>query len=212
PTTGRPDLKRGSAGTRIRRSDLAAYDFRAQRLFVEEDLAQGESVALGRDPSHYLVNVLRLTEGAQVILFNGRDGEWLASLARAGKRGAVVAPERGVRPQTPAGDLHYLFAPLKHARLDYMVQKAVEMGASTIRPVVTRHTQVSRVTIDRMRANAVEAAEQCGILAVPAIGDESKFDRLMDEWPPDRLMIFCDEGAEIADPLYAFGQAGRGPV
>ena len=120
---------------------MAAYDFRAQRLFVEEDLAQGEAVALGRDPSHYLVNVLRLAEGAPVILFNGRDGEWLASLARAGKKGAVVVPERRVRPQTPAGDLHYLFAPLKHARLDYMVQKAVEMGASTIRPVVTRSTR-----------------------------------------------------------------------
>ena len=191
---------------------MAAYDFRAQRLFVEEDLAQGEAVALGRDPSHYLVNVLRLTEGAPVILFNGRDGEWLASLARAGKKGAVVVPERLVRPQTPAGDLHYLFAPLKHARLDYMVQKAVEMGASTIRPVVTRHTQVSRVNIDRMRANAVEAAEQCGILAVPGIGDEVKFERLMDEWPAERLMIFCDEDAEIADPLEALRRAGRGPL
>ncbi len=108
-------------------------------------------------------NVLRLKPDDTVLLFNGRDGEWRAALAVAGKAIKLAVQEQ-VRPQTPAADLHYLFAPLKHERLDYMVQKAVEMGVSRLQPVITRHTQVSRVNLERMRANAIEAAEQCGIL------------------------------------------------
>ncbi|MCP8939212.1 16S rRNA (uracil(1498)-N(3))-methyltransferase [Alsobacter sp. SYSU M60028] len=191
---------------------MAAYDFRAQRLFVEDALAEGRAVPLGKDAAHYALHVLRLAEGAPIVLFNGRDGEWLARLAALGKKGASATPERLLRPQTAPGDLHYLFAPLKHARLDYMVQKAVEMGASLIRPVVTRHTQVSRVNLERMRANAVEAAEQCGVLNVPEIGEETRFDRLADAWDPGRLMVFCDEEAELGDPLEALRRAGPGPL
>jgi 16S rRNA (uracil1498-N3)-methyltransferase len=200
----------GAAGRKG--GDMARYDFRAQRLFVDAALGEGVRVDLGRDQGHYVLNVLRLDDGAPVLAFNGRDGEWLTTLARAGKRDAVLVAQRRVRPQTPPGDLHYLFAPLKQARLDYMVQKAVEMGASLIRPVLTRHTQVSRVNHERMTANAVEAAEQCGILAVPAVAAEVRLDALLDGWDPQRLMVFCDEEADVSDPVAALRQAPAGPV
>src|SRR5579872_1320869 len=144
---------------------MARYDFRTPRLFIDAPLAGGTEVALGRDQANYLRNVLRLRPGDAVLLFNGKDGEWIGSLAGSGKRAAVTIGEQ-VRPQPAAYDLHFLFAPLKHARLDYMVQKAVEMGASRLQPVVTRHCQVARVNTERMRANAIEAAEQCGILSL----------------------------------------------
>ena len=118
--------------------------------------------------ANYLGNVLRLKAGDPVLVFNGRDGEWRATLAGAKRKLSLVVGER-TREQTPALDLHYLFAPLKHARLDYMVQKAVEMGAARLQPVLTRHAQVARVNLERMRANAIEAAEQCGILTLPEI-------------------------------------------
>ncbi len=107
------------------------------------------------------------------------------------------------RPQTPASDLHYLFAPLKHARLDYMVQKAVEMGASRLQPVITRHTQAARVNLERMRANAIEAAEQCGILNLPEIGAPLALERMVEARDPTRLLVFCDEDAEVKDPVAA---------
>src|SRR5205085_11560527 len=122
-----------------------------------------------RDQANYLVNALRLKAGAEVLVFNGRDGEWRATLAPSGKKSMRLAVGEQTRPQTAPGDLDYLFAPLKQARLDYMTQKAVEMGASRLRPVITRHTQVQRVNLARMRANAIEAAEQCGILSIPDV-------------------------------------------
>ncbi|MEA2946152.1 MAG: rRNA (uracil1498-N3)-methyltransferase, partial [Alphaproteobacteria bacterium] len=111
------------------------------------------------------------------------------------------------RPQTAAGDLHYLFAPLKHARLDYLAQKAVEMGASRLQPVITRHAQVARINLERMRANAIEAAEQCGILTLPEVEAPLTFDRMLAERDPARLMVFCDEDAEVQDPIAALSQA-----
>ncbi len=191
---------------------MAAYDFRTQRLFVAADLATGATVRLDRDQSHYVLNVLRMEAGAALLVFNGRDGEWLARLEPAGKRDATLALVERTRPQTPAGDLHYLFAPLKQARLDYMVQKAVEMGVSCLRPVVTRHTQVARVNAERMRANAVEAAEQCGVLSVPDILPDTRLDRLLDTWTDERLMVLCDEDAPVADPVAALAAVPRGPM
>src|SRR6266536_2090324 len=138
---------------------MARYDFRTPRLLVEAPLAEGAQIALDRSQTNYLVNVLRLAPGAPVLVFNGRDGEWRASVAPASKRAVALAVAQQVRAQTAPGDLHYLFAPLKHARLDYMVQKAVEMGVSRLTPVLTRHGQVSRVNLGRMRSNAIEAAE-----------------------------------------------------
>jgi 16S rRNA (uracil1498-N3)-methyltransferase len=182
---------------------MARYDFRTPRLYVDAALASGGIVALNSAQTHYLVHVLRLAPGDGVLVFNGREGEWRASLANAGKRGANLTLQGQTRPQTAAGDLHYLFAPLKHARLDYMVQKAVELGVSRLRPVVTRHTQAARVNLDRMRANAIEAAEQCGVLTLPEIGPPVALARAVSELDPSRLLVFCDEAAEQSDPVAA---------
>src|ERR1700746_3625112 len=144
------------------------YDFRSPRLFVEAPLRQGAEVPLNAAQSHYLGTVLRLKSGGRVLVFNGRDGEWEGSLVAA-KRASLVRVTGRTRGQSAAADLHYLFAPLKAARLDYMVQKAVEMGVSRLCPVLARHGQVGRVNLERMSANAIEAAEQCGILTLPEV-------------------------------------------
>jgi 16S rRNA (uracil1498-N3)-methyltransferase len=182
---------------------MASYDFKSPRLYVEAALAAGTSVALDRAQGHYLTHVLRLKAGQGVLLFNGRDGEWRASLAEGGKRMVSLAVTAQTRPQTKPADLHYLFAPLKSARLDYMVQKAVEMGAARLQPVLTRHGQVARINLDRMRANAIEAAEQCGILSVPEIAEPLPLLRLIVQRTPARWLVFCDEDAEVANPLAA---------
>jgi 16S rRNA (uracil1498-N3)-methyltransferase len=152
--------------------------------------------------------VLRLPAGAAVLAFNGRDGEWRGRLEAQGKRKFSLVLEDQARPQTGASDLHFLFAPLKHARLDYMVQKAVEMGVSRLQPVLTRHCQVARVNLDRMRANAIEAAEQCGILTLPEIAAPASFDQIIAARDPTRLLVFCDEDAQVQDPVAALQAAG----
>jgi 16S rRNA (uracil1498-N3)-methyltransferase len=154
-----------------------------------------------------LADVLRLEPGDAVLLFNTRDGEWRARLAAAGKRALTLAVDEQTRPQTAAGDLHYLFAPLKRARLDYVVQKAVEMGVSRLQPVMTRHTQAERVNVARMRANAIEAAEQCGILLLPDILEPAPLARALAHLEPARLLVFCDEDAPTVDPLAALKAA-----
>jgi 16S rRNA (uracil1498-N3)-methyltransferase len=181
------------------------YDFRSPRLFVDAPLAAGTALALDRKQAHYLSHVLRLKPGHRVLVFNGRDGEWSA-IIEAGKRSPALRAGVQTRAQTAAADLHYLFAPLKTARLDYMVQKAVEMGASRLQPVLTRHGQVSRVNIERMRGNAIEAAEQCGILALPEIAAPIALDRCLAERDPARWLVFCDEDAETANPAAALGK------
>jgi 16S rRNA (uracil1498-N3)-methyltransferase len=181
---------------------MARYDFRSPRLYVEAPLEPGAAVALQAPQAHYLTHVMRLETGARVLVFNGRDGEWEASLSLQ-KRAAALQVAAQTRPQAAAGDLHYLFAPLKLARLDYMVQKAVEMGASRLQPVLTRHSQVARVNPARMRANAIEAAEQCGILSLPEIAEPLPLGRAIESLDPDRYLIFCDEDAELSDPLAA---------
>jgi 16S rRNA (uracil1498-N3)-methyltransferase len=187
---------------------MSGYDFKSPRLYVNAPLEPGASVALDHAQAHYLTHVLRLKAGEPVLIFNGRDGEWRAcltdkSLADGGKRGAALAIAVQTRPQTKPADLHYLFAPLKSARLDYMVQKAVEMGVSRLQPILTRHGQVARVNLDRMRANAVEAAEQCGILSLPEIEAPVALARLIAERDPARWLLFCDEDAETANPVAA---------
>jgi 16S rRNA (uracil1498-N3)-methyltransferase len=156
---------------------------------------------------NYLRNVLRRKAGDAVLVFNGRDGEWRATLDESGKRSVSLAIDELARAQTAALDLHYLFAPLKHARLDYMAQKAVEMGASRLQPILTRHGQVGRVNLARMRANTIEAAEQCGILTLPEVGEPVTLDRLLAERDPARLLVFCDEDAEVKDPVAALSAA-----
>ena len=182
-------------------------DFHAPRLYLDAPIEEGASITLDASQANYLGNVLRLKAGDGVLVFNGRDGEWRGTLASAGKRRLALAIGTRTRPQTAALDLHYLFAPLKHARLDYMVQKAVEMGASRLQPVLTRHAQVTRINLERMRANAIEAAEQCGIVTLPEIRAPLTLERLIAAFDPDRLLVFCDEEAEVKDPVAALSQA-----
>jgi 16S rRNA (uracil1498-N3)-methyltransferase len=178
-------------------------NYRMQRLYVTDGLAAGRTIEASREQSHYLTNVLRMREGAELLVFNGRDGEWLARVASAGRKAVVLSPVEQTRPQPPLPDLVYAFAPIKAGRLDYLVQKAVEMGAGTIRPAITQHTQMAKVGIERLRANAVEAAEQCGILAVPHVEEAVKFDALLSGWNPSRRLIFCDESVETDNPVPA---------
>src|SRR5688572_436973 len=189
-----------------------SYDFRAQRLFVRSPLEAGAEIEAERHQANYLLNVLRLRPADSILLFNGRDGEWRAHIAGPARRGCRLVVDERVRPQTDPPDLHYLFAPLKHARLDYMVQKAVEMGAGRLRPVITRHTQAARVNLARMQANAIEAAEQCGILAIPEIDGPAKLADALAGWEPARRLIFCDEAAKMANPMVALKSLPDGPV
>jgi 16S rRNA (uracil1498-N3)-methyltransferase len=186
---------------------MPRYDFRTPRIYLDAPLAADRAVELGRDHANYLLNVLRLKGGDDVLLFNGRDGEWRASLASAGKRALTAVVGECLRSQPRPLDLHFLFAPLKHARLDYLVQKAVEMGASRLQPVITRHTQVARVNVERMRANTIEAVQQCGILSLPEVAEPMAFDRAVGIADADRLLVFCDEDAEVKDPIAALAAA-----
>src|SRR6202045_1012546 len=185
---------------------MPQHDFRKARLFIDAALAPGQTVALERGQSNYLGNVLRLAAGETILVFNGRDGEWQASIAGR-KRPDSLTIDARTREQDRLPDLTYVFAPLKHARLDYMVQKAVEMGASRLQPVLTRHAQVTRINLERMRANAIEAAEQCGIVTLPEIRAPLPLERLIAAFDPDRLLVFCDEEAEVKDPVAALSQA-----
>ena len=166
----------------------------------------GETVPLERNQSNYLGNVLRLSAGESILVFNGRDGEWQAQIAGRKRPDSLeILTQR--RPQDRLPDIAYVFAPLKHARLDYMVQKAVEMGASRLQPVLTRFTQVSRVNGERMRANVIEAAEQCGILSLADVAEPMPLDRFLSQRQPARLLVFCDEAAETAIPMQALQNA-----
>ncbi len=163
------------------------------RLFVDHPLGPGQSVALNRDQAHYLFGVMRLAEGAPVALFNGRDGEWLAHVTEAAKRGGVLTCAEQTRPLQMPPDLWLLFAPIKKARTDFIVEKAAEMGAARILPVQTEFTNSERIRQDRLQAHAIEAAEQCGGTYVPEVADLQKLSLLLDRWPADRQLMFCDE-------------------
>lgn len=190
---------------------MATYDFSAPRLYVELDLDGGTSLPLEKPQQNYLCNVLRLKQGEAVLVFNGRQGEWRARLVEGvGRKTMALALDEQVRAQTLASDLHYLFAPLKHARLDYMAQKAVEMGAGVLRPVLTRRCQVARVNADRLAANAIEAAEQCGILSLPRIEAPISLEAVVATWDHTRALVFCDEDAEARDPAAALCALPRG--
>jgi 16S rRNA (uracil1498-N3)-methyltransferase len=184
---------------------MPEFDFRAPRLFIDAPLKAGDRIALERNQSNYLGNVLRLGAGERILVFNGRDGEWQAQIeGRKRPDGLTIVAQ--TRPQDRLPDIAYVFAPLKHARLDYIVQKAVEMGASMLQPVLTRHTQVSRVNVERMRANVIEAAEQCGILSLAAVTEPVALDRFLGKREARRLLVFCDEAADISNPIEALQQ------
>ncbi|MBR0755588.1 16S rRNA (uracil(1498)-N(3))-methyltransferase [Bradyrhizobium jicamae] len=185
---------------------MPEFDFRAPRLFVDSALSVGTHVPLERNQSNYLGNVLRLGAGDAVLVFNGRDGEWRADIGGR-KRPDVLTITAQTRPQDHLPDIVYAFAPLKHARLDYMVQKAVEMGAARLQPVLTRFTQVSRVNGERMRANVIEAAEQCGIIALAEVADPVPLERYLAQRNAARLLVFCDEASDVASPVQALQAA-----
>jgi 16S rRNA (uracil1498-N3)-methyltransferase len=186
--------------------------FHAPRLFIETPLASGVLHVCSPEQANYLLHVLRLREGDEILAFNGCDGEWRARLVDVAKRRCTLAFVEEARPQQAGPDVVYLFAPLKHARLDYMVQKATEMGVARLQPVLTRRTVAARVNVERMRANVIEAAEQCGILRVPGVGEPQRLEALLDDWDPARRMIVCDEFAEVASPLEALSRLAPGPL
>ena len=187
---------------------MSTTDFRSPRLFADAPLVSGGTVDLDRNQSNYLGNVLRLASGDTVLVFNGRDGEWRAAISGRKRADQLTLLEQ-TRPQQTLPDLHLAFAPLKHARLDYMVQKAVEMGVSALQPVMTRFTQASRVNLERMRANVIEAAEQCGIIALADVAEPLPLDKYLAQRDGARRLIFCDEGADVANPVTALASLPR---
>ncbi|RDL52772.1 Ribosomal RNA small subunit methyltransferase E [Ensifer sp. M14] len=176
-------------------------NFRMQRLFVEHPLQAGSTQEATKEQFNYLINVLRYEEGASILVFNGRDGEWRAELSLPTKKRLMLTAVEQTRPQPAPCDLVYLFAPLKVGRLDYLVQKAVEMGAGVLQPVMTQHVQGKIGNLDRVRANVVEAAEQCGVLGIPSVEEPRRLEDLLQGWPADRRIIFCDEGSDSQNPL-----------
>ena len=176
-------------------------NFRMQRLFVAAPLSKGVAAEATPDQYNYLANVLRMGDGAEILVFNGRDGEWKAKLSLPTRKRIMIVPEEQTRPQPAPSDLHYLFAPLKVGRLDYLVQKAVEMGAGILQPVMTQHVQGKINNLDKLRANVIEAAEQCGILGIPDVAEPVRLFDMLDGWPSDRRIIYCAEGDAGQNPL-----------
>lgn len=170
------------------------------RLYVTADLGAGVAALLGEAPAHYLLHVLRATSGNRVLLFNGRDGEWLAEMGELSKRRVTATCLQQTRAQEPGPDIWLLFAPIKKIPADYLVQKATELGVSVLQPVFTRRTIVTRINMERMAANVAEAAEQSERLTVPQIREAVDLAKLLASWPKERRLYFCDEGGE-ARPL-----------
>jgi 16S rRNA (uracil1498-N3)-methyltransferase len=179
------------------------------RLYVDQPLGQGQSLGLDRDQAHYLFGVMRQAVGALVLVFNGRDGEWLAEVAEAGKRGGLLVCQSQTRPLQMPPDLWLLFAPIKKARTDFIVEKAAEMGAARIMPVQTDFTNSERIRQDRLQAHAIEAAEQCGGTYVPQVDDLQRLDRLLAGWDASRQIMFCDEALVGAAQSLGAAQGGK---
>ncbi|NTG49569.1 16S rRNA (uracil(1498)-N(3))-methyltransferase [Agrobacterium rhizogenes] len=176
-------------------------NFRMQRLFVVSDIKANAGIDADQEQFNYLANVLRKEDGAELLIFNGRDGEWKARISFPSRKRILMTPIEETRPQPAPSDLHYLFAPLKVGRLDYLVQKAVEMGAGLLQPVMTQHVQGKITNLDKVRANVIEAAEQCGILGIPDVAEPVKLADLLERWPRERRIIYCDEGDAGQNPL-----------
>jgi 16S rRNA (uracil1498-N3)-methyltransferase len=181
------------------------------RLYVEPGLSEGAEVAASESQAHYLLRVMRAKEGDRLSLFNGRDGEWLARLENAGKKGCTLLCERKLSPQRDVPDVWLVFAPIKKTPADYVVQKATELGVRLLQPALTRRTIVSRVNLDRMRANAIEAAEQSGRLSVPEVRAPRTLERILGDWPAGRWLVFCDEAGDARPIAEALKHESDGP-
>ena len=178
-------------------------NYKLKRLFIDAPISEGVAIAAEKDQSHYLLTVLRMEPGSELLLFNGRDGEWRARLESPAKKKAVLVPLSLERPQPPAPDLVFCFAPIKAGRLDWMVEKAVEMGAGAIQPVLTQFTQNTRLNAEKINAWIMEAAEQCGVLAIPELRPATKLGDLLERWDTSRQLIFCDEDSSTDNPAGA---------
>jgi 16S rRNA (uracil1498-N3)-methyltransferase len=185
---------------------------RTPRLYVPASLASGAAVVLKDQQAHYLLHVMRLQQGATFRLFNGTDGEWLAEIVATRKRDLALRCDRKLRDPSPPPDVDYIFAPLKHARLDYVAQKATEMGAGRLRPVITRRTIAERINIDRLRSNVIEAAEQCNLVGLPDVLEPEPLDILLSRWDRPRRLIWCDEGSASGSPLFVLNRLEPGPL
>lgn len=181
------------------------------RLFIDAALSLGQPVTLTQAQAHYLFGVMRLKVGAQVLVFDGQNGEFLAQVAKAGKRGGELDVLKATKPLHMPPDVWLVFAPIKKARTDFIVEKAAEMGAMRIVPIQTAFTNSSRIQRERLQAHAVEAAEQCGGTYVPEVAELTKFDRLLADWDPARQIMFCDE-ATAGDAPLPFSSASDGPT
>ncbi len=188
---------------------MSLYNFEAKRVYVDTPLNVNKIIEASFDQVNYLVNVLRLKQGDTILLFNGTDGEWLAKITEATRKKCLLTLEKQARPQPDTPELWYAFAPIKSARLDYMVQKAVEMGVSKLIPVITRRTQAARLKLERMQANVIEAAEQCGILSIAEVEPEVKLEQFLERCRALSTvsLIFCDENNAVANPLSLIKQA-----
>jgi len=180
---------------------MALHDFKSQRLFVEHDLSKDKGFEASREQANYLLNVLRMSDGDGILIFNGRDGEWHATIEAKGRKKCNLTPDEQTRQQPEAPSLIYCFAPLKQARLDYMIQKAVEMGAGVLQPVITQYTQARNINDKRILSNSIEAVEQCGILTLPKINEPIALNKLFDTLDEDTHLIFCDENTHDANPI-----------
>ena len=190
---------------------MRAY-YHLKRLFVSQPLSEGLAIAVEKDQSHYLLTVLRMEPGSELLVFNGRDGEWRARLESPAKKKAVLVPLALERPQPPHPDLVFCFAPIKAGRLDWMVEKAVEMGAGAIRPVLTQFTQNTRLNPEKMKTWITEAAEQCGVLAIPELEPAARLADLLEGWDTSRQLIFCDEDSATDNPKDALAPLKDGKL
>ena len=175
------------------------------RLFVDQALAEGATLTLDGPPAHYLGTVLRLQAGAEVKLFDDLTGEWLAELVEAGRKRVRVTVARRLRPREAVPDLWLLFAPIKRGRIDWLVEKATELGVARLAPVLTRRTVVDKLNLERLRAHAIEAAEQCERTALPELEAPAALEKVLAAWPAGRPLYFADEGggaplAEAVEP------------
>ncbi|MCF8880879.1 16S rRNA (uracil(1498)-N(3))-methyltransferase [Hyphobacterium sp. SN044] len=182
------------------------------RLYLDQPLSEGSEFRLGKDDTHYLVTVMRRGSGDPVRVFNARDGEWQAGVSEASRKAAVLTLGPQLRPAQSVPDLDLLFAPVKKARTDFIVEKATELGVRRIRPVMTRFTQAERVRTDRFQALAKEAAEQTERFDIPEVFEAEALDRVLDDWDESRVLIYCDEAGDDPDAPWG-GDAGRaGPA
>ena len=179
------------------------------RLYVEQALGEGQTVPLTREQANYLFSVMRLGIGDPLLIFDGKTGEWAAVVAEAGRKAGALTCTGQVRPLQVPPDLWLLFAPIKKARTDFIVEKAAELGAARICPVQTAFTNAERIRRDRLQAHAVEAAEQCGGTYVPEVCELQALSGLLDAWPEGRRLMFCDEA--LAGAARALGEVPRGP-